>query len=91
MADRKVRVTLPNIGTVEGSEVQVVESTERWTDVKLDDGTSVRIKPVVMSVIRVDGRYDPQGNPMYAVQAGQAMSVSAPEHLRKQPDGSKVP
>jgi hypothetical protein len=37
-----------------------------------------------MKVIRIDGRYDPQGNPLYALQGGQVMTVvSAPEHLRQ--------
>lgn len=91
MPERKVKVTLPNIGTVEGTEIQIMESTERWSDIKLEDGTTLRLKPVVMSVTRVDGHYDPQGNPMYAVQAGQAMTATnVPEHLRQPPQGAKI-
>ncbi len=90
MPERRVKVTLPGIGLVEGSEVEVLESTERWSDVKLADGTTLRIKPVVVSVTRVDGRYDPQGNPLYAIQATQAMSANAPDHLRQGTEVKKV-
>jgi len=91
MPEKKVKVTLPGIGTVDGSEVSVTESVDRWSEIKLDDGTVLRIKPLVISVTRVDGRYDPQGNPMYAVQGTQTMIVgSAPEHLRQGAQQSKI-
>jgi len=88
MADRKVKVNLPGLGVVDGTPVQILESTERWCDVKLEDGTTLRIKPVIMSVSRIDGHYDNEGNPMYAVQAGQTMTADAPDHLRKQAGGT---
>lgn len=90
MADRKVKVNVPGMGLVEGTPVPILESTERWTEIRLEDGTTLRVKPVVMAVTRLDGRYDPDGNPMYALQAGQAMTANAPDHLRKLPDGGKV-
>jgi hypothetical protein len=83
MAGRKVKLNLPNIGLVEGTEVQVIESVDRWSDITLEDGTVLRIKPVPVSVARIEGHYDTVGNPMYAVQAQQVMSVSAPDHLRQ--------
>jgi hypothetical protein len=90
MPGRRVKITVPNLGTVDGTEVQILETTERFTDIKLEDGTTLRIKPVVMTVTRLDGRYDPQGNPMYAVQAGQAMAADVPDHLRQGAEGPKV-
>jgi hypothetical protein len=89
MPGRKVKLNLPNIGLVEGTEVQVLESVDRWSEIKLEDGTVLRIKPVPMSVARIDGRYDAEGNPMYAVQAQQVMSVTAPEQLRQIPQAIK--
>jgi len=91
MPERR-KMNIPGLGVVEGTDVAVVESVERWTEVKLEDGSVLRVKPVVMSVLRLEGQYDPQDNPMYAIQAGQTMVVaSAPEHLRKPgPKPSKV-
>lgn len=78
------KVTVPNIGLVDATPVQIVESTERWSDVKLDDGTVLRVKAMIISAMRIDGKYDQHGNPMYAIQAGQAMTVaSAPDHLKQ--------
>ena len=85
MPGRKVKLNLPNVGLVEGTEVEVLESVDRWSEIKLDDGTVLRIKPVTMSVARIDGHYDAVGNPMYVVQAQQVMSVTAPEKLRQIP------
>jgi hypothetical protein len=84
VAERKVKVNLPNVGQVDATEVGLIESVERWTELKLEDGSVLRVKPVIMTVLRIEGHYDNQGNPMYGIQGGQAMAVaSAPEHLRK--------
>jgi hypothetical protein len=72
------------MGFVDGTEIQLTESIERWTELKLEDGSVLRVKPVVTAVVRIDGHYDPQGNPMYAIQGGQTMVIgSVPDHLRK--------
>jgi hypothetical protein len=90
MADQKVKLNAPGLGLVEGTVVQITESIDRWTEIKLEDGTTLRVKPVVISAARLDGRFDPQGNPMYIVQAQSAMTVIAPDHLR-QPASAKDP
>jgi hypothetical protein len=76
---------------MDGSEVEVSESTERWSDVTLQDGTVIRIKPSVLSAIRIDGQYDPEGNPAYAVKAQNMITiVSSPDHLRKGNQDAKI-
>ncbi len=65
-------------------EVPVKESTERWTEIELEDGSIIRLKTTVLSAIRIDGEWDPEGNPMYVLKAGQVMVVaSTPDGLRK--------
>ena len=85
MAEKKVKVQIPGQpGPVDAVEVSVAESTERWTEVQLEDGSVVRLKPVVVGAIRVEGQYDQDGNPVYSLKVNQIMVVaSAPEHLRK--------
>ena len=92
VAERKVKIPLPGQpGFAEGTEIALIESVERWTELKLEDGSVLRVKPTIVSVIRLDGRYDPQGNPMYAIRGGQTMVIgSTPEHLREQKNNSKV-
>ena len=73
---------------VDGNEVTITESTERWSELRLEDGTVLRVKPNVLSAIRLVGRFDNEGNPMYALRGGQNMAiVSTPEHLRKDASG----
>lgn len=87
MPERKTKIQLPGIGTVDAVEVNVSEATERWTDIQLADGTTIRVKPVILSVLRIEGHYDPEGNPLYQVKANQIMTADAPEHLRKGASG----
>lgn len=90
MADKKVKVPIPGKGMVDGTEVAMIESVERWTELKLADGTILRVKPLITAVVRIDNTYDQQGNPVYATQGGQAMVIgSVPDNLRQPAAASK--
>jgi hypothetical protein len=84
--ERKVKVPFvgaPN-GVAEGSEVQILETTERWSEIRLQDGVVLRIKPTVLSAVRLEGMYDQEGNPLYALRSSiLTATVSAPDILRK--------
>ena len=76
---------------VDGLDVPVIESTERWTEIKLEDGSVLRVKPSVLSAIRIPDQWDPEGNPMYALKAANAMIVAeAPEHLKRPTTARKI-
>jgi hypothetical protein len=84
MQGRKVPVTLPSGQPGEGTEVQVEESSERWSEFTLEDGTIVRAKVTVTSAVRVDGQFDPLGNPLYVTNLTPVLTiVSVPEQYRK--------
>ena len=85
MTEKKIQARAPGMEElVDAFEVAVAESTERWSEVKLEDGSVLRLKPVVLSAIRLAEKYDQDGNPIYSVKVNQVMAVaSAPEHLRK--------
>lgn len=92
MPERKTKAQLSGQpGLVDAVEVPVVESTERWTDVTLSDGSVLRIKAVVLSALRVEGHYDQEDNPLYQVKVNQIMTVTAPDHLRKGAASSSKP
>jgi hypothetical protein len=64
--------------------VQVDESTERWSEFTLEDGTVVRAKLAVTSAVRVEGEYDAMGNPMYMMNLTPLVTIaSSPDRLRK--------
>ena len=93
MPDRKVKIPFPTPQSplADGVEVAVKESTERWTDVLLEDGSALRLKVTVVSAVRIIDQFDPEGNPVYALRAGQVVVVaSAPSELKRQQPGSKV-
>jgi hypothetical protein len=84
MADRKTRVQLvPGGPMVDGVEVSVDESSEKWSEYKLEDGTTIRLKQVLMEVIRT-GQYGPDGSPLYAIKAQPVLAiVDVPDKLKR--------
>lgn len=84
MTDQKIDVPMPGGGMAKGIDVPVDESNERWSEYKLKDGSVVRCKMAVVSVVRLDGQYDENDLPLYAVKSIQvAATVSAPDSLKK--------
>ncbi len=64
-------------------EVAVGETTERWSEAVLDDGSILRVKIIVLRVFRAVGRYANDGNPMYSVKMSHVVDVNSPENLKK--------
>jgi hypothetical protein len=58
---------------------------EYWNEYLLDDGTLIRMKPVVADFLKLDGFFDQEGNPLYVVKAQNVIVVNAPEDKRKRP------
>jgi hypothetical protein len=70
---------------VQGIPVDIEESTERWSDILLADGTRIRAKAAVVSAQRLDNVFDENGNPVYVLNSQVVTRVaSSPERLRKQ-------
>lgn len=67
----------------EATIVDFEADKESFSTYILHDGTSLRIKAVLTEVLRIDGMYQPNGDPMYGIQAQQVVAVNAPENLRK--------
>lgn len=83
---RKMRLP-PDDREVEVSVTGFQVGGEHWNEYLLDDGSVIKIKVIVTEVVRVEGEYDPQGNPAYFVQSQQVVAVSSPDELmRKEGD-----
>ena len=64
MAEKKRK--LPILGVeFDVSEVPIVEMHEHFNEYKLEDGTILKVKGAVVSILRVDNQYLPDGNPVY--------------------------
>jgi hypothetical protein len=70
---------------VDAVELSFRSSGENWNEYLVDDGTVVRIKLVVTEVARIEGEYDADGNPAYAIRSANVTAISAPDELRRQP------
>jgi hypothetical protein len=70
---------------VEATPIEINQTSEQWNQYLLDDGTMIKMKLVATKVLRVDNKYDKEGNPVYFVQSTNVISVAAPDNLRKKP------
>lgn len=81
MAD-KVKINLGQ-EQVYATPVEINQANESWNQYLLDDGSALKIKLVATRVLRVDDRFDNEGNPLYFVQSTNVLSVNAPVNLKR--------
>ncbi|EAY57587.1 MAG: protein of unknown function [Leptospirillum rubarum] len=82
MDEEKVKLNLFG-REVMGIPVKVTFSKENWADYTLDDGTTIKLRPIVSDVYRVENEYDMEGNPLYVVKSANMMAVTSPEELKR--------
>lgn len=62
--------------------VDITHSNEIWSEFTLADGSVLRLKPSLVDVQRQRGKFSPDGNPIYNINAGLLIGVRAPDGLR---------
>jgi len=82
VAETKIKTTIGG-QTVEAVDVPIIQSGEDWTEYKLEDGSTLRVKFAVGSIMRLVGQYDTEDNPIYVVRGVVVTIPIAPENLRK--------
>jgi hypothetical protein len=65
------------------NEIEMLEAKENWSVYRLADGTTLRIKPVMIAVFRADGQHTPEGEPVYNMKSTLVTDVRAPTALLK--------
>lgn len=60
------------------SEIEVIDAKERWSEYRLADGTTMRIKSVVIAVFRDDAHPTQDGEPVYNMKSTLITDVRAP-------------
>lgn len=70
-----------------GEVVDFDVEKEAWNVYSLQDGTKLKMKSVVAQVIRLEGEYNPQGDPVYVVNSQNIVSAQVPDHLKQKPSG----
>lgn len=69
--------------SVNGVPIDIVESTDRFSEVKLADGTTLKTKMVALEVVRLDNQWDADGNPVYHLKSQNIVVADTPLHLKK--------
>ncbi len=82
---RKITYPVQGTGqTVTGELVEILETVERPTTLKLSDGTTLRVKVDVVEAARIEGQWDNEGLPVYRVKSATLVAVlDAPEELHR--------
>lgn len=81
--ERKKKLKLPNGQEVDATVMSFQAGGEHWNEYLVDDGTVIRVKVVATEVVRLDGQYDAQDNPIYLLQSTNVMAVSSPDKLKR--------
>jgi len=70
----------------EGEEVDFTNEKEEWNVYKLADGTTLKVKLVLVNVVRSRDKYDPLGNPLYGITSQNVVKVlNVPEKRKRKP------
>lgn len=85
MADKPTRV-MHDGKMVDAIETPIKDSTEKWSEFVLDDGTVLRTRLTLLNAARIPGKYDDIGNPTYAIQLAPTIAIVATDELRKPKD-----
>lgn len=81
MAKRKIRLG-ENEFMAEEVEFEVPDG-EKWNKYILHDGTELKLKAVVAEILRVEGQYNQNGDPVYTVNASLILNSNSPENLKR--------
>lgn len=70
----------------EGEEVDFENEKEEWNVYKLADGSTLKVKLVLVNVVRSRDKYDPLGNPIYGITSQNIVKVlNVPEKIKQKP------
>jgi len=79
---RRERVKVGN-KLVDAEHVEPTQTTERWNEYLMDDGTLLKVKLILKKTYRLLDQFDPQGNPVYLVESQNVLTVNPPDHLKR--------
>ena len=81
---KKTKLTLPDGRTVVAERMSIEASSEGFTDILLEDQTTIRLKVVATGAFLIEGLWDTSGDPSYLVNNQVLVSVrDCNENLRR--------
>jgi len=70
---------------VDATEVDFQTRKEDWNEYQLMDGSVIKMKAVVGDIVRIEGKFDNEGNPVYVVRSNNVLMVRSPDNLKRKP------
>ena len=58
--------------------MEVNQSSEKWNEYLLEDGTVLKMKLILKKILRVENEFDAEGNPVYVMQTTNVTAVTSP-------------
>ncbi len=78
-----MKFTYPDGTQADVVDVDIVSEKSPWSTIKLADGSTIKMKLVVQSVLRPKDKFDPgTGNPSYMVNTKMIVRTSSPQKLK---------
>jgi len=78
----KVKMQMQDGRTVDAEELEIEIVSEPWCIYKLEDGTTLRVRPLVNKVLRLD-MHSPDGDPVYQVMNQLQVRAQVPSKLKQ--------
>ena len=72
------------------TEIEIIEAKERWSEYQLADGTTLRLRPVMIAVFRDEGQYTPDGDPVYNMKSTLITDVRRPNPAAKPGQSNEI-
>ena len=80
---KKAKKGIPSSSGGETIPVAIKESSETWSVITLEDGTLLRIRPVIVEVERAMGKFTEDGSPVYMIKSGMIIDTKSPDKLKR--------
>ena len=76
-----MKLVLPDGRKVEATDVDYKTEKEDWSEYTLEDGSILKFKTIVSSVIRTED-YSSTGDPIYIIRSTNISRVKVPEEMK---------
>jgi hypothetical protein len=84
----EVAVHITSEDIAQADDIDFEEISENWNTYKLKDGTTLKVKLVLVGVKRLK-KYNPDGMPIYVINSQNVVrAVNVPKELRAKPKES---
>jgi len=88
MTETQIQIMPEDLANAE--DVDWTEAKEFWNEYKLKDGTTLKVRLILIAVKRLK-KYLPDGNPMYFVNSSNVVrAVDIPKELKMKPKASNL-